>query len=93
MAADAPQHQPDLEWQHAAFGRYVARNGCEVNADGGLLFGRRWWAMVPNLAGSKIAGWRALSDSEGVIQFKTSGAAMRAVERFCAAIDDGKRQP
>lgn len=88
MAA-AERHNPlSLDWKHASLGHYVARNGCEVSAEGGLFFGRRWWAMVPNIVGSKRAGWRALADSGGVMQFKTSREAMLAAERFCASIGD-----
>lgn len=87
MAVGERQHPLDLDWQHVSLGHYVARNGCEVNAEGGLLFGRHWWAMVPNMVGSRKVGWRALAENGGVIRFKTSRDAMHAAERFCAEIE------
>lgn len=74
-----------FDWKRISRGRYVSSNWCEIQSDCFVIpFCKRWWATVPNVAEGRMVARRALSDSSGVIYFRTRKMAMHAVERYFA---------
>lgn len=76
-----------LDWKHISRGRYVSNNWCEIQSDSFVMpLCKRWWATVPNVVDGRVVGRCALSDSSGVVYFRTSKLAMYAVARYSSSV-------